>query len=280
MTAGAEVRVSPGYVTSGGPQASAGPAYWVDGVELTSGGGEAAAVVLASDGWGLLEAWRARRQYAWAAGAKNLFGILQFLFARAGLELSSSGASSESANLYPAFTVNPGDSGLTAARRLLAMLPDVVYFRGEFGYLKEPLATEAAAYAYGTDHALVAGRYRAVAAAANRAQVFGSGVFAERLDWPSLEAVYDRLAQVLDANLTTVTQAEDRGDAVLRRASLGAADGEVTAAVNCGQELYDAIAVTDAVAGLSAAKRRVLGLALRYSAATGTYEQRLRLGGV
>ena len=92
--------------------------------------------------------------------------------------------------------------------------------------------------------------------------------------------MYDRLEQVLDANLTTVTQVEERGDAVLRRASLGALDGEVTAAVNCGQELYDVIEVTDAVAGLSAAKRRVLGLALRYSTATGAYEQRLRLGGV
>src|SRR3972149_5489687 len=112
------------------------------------------------------EAWRARRQYAWAAGERNVFGILQFLFARAGLELSSAGASSESANLQPAFTVNPGDSGLTAVRRLLAMLPDVVYFRGEFGFLKEPLATEVAAYAYGTDHALLAGRYRAGSAAA------------------------------------------------------------------------------------------------------------------
>jgi hypothetical protein len=280
LKAGSEVRLSPGYVTSSGPQASVGPAYWVDGVELTSGGGEAVAVVHASDAWGLLGAWRARRQYAWAAGARNVFGILQFLFARAGLELSSSGASSESANLYPAFTVHPDESGLVAARRLLAMLPDVVYFRGEFGFLKEPLATEAAAYAYGTDHELLSGRYRAGAAAANRAQVFGGGVFAERLDWPSVEGVYDRLAQVLDANLMTVTQAEERADAVLRKAALEAQDGEVTAPVNCGQELYDVIEVTDAMAGLSESKRRVLGLALRYSAAAGTYEQRLRLGGV
>ena len=132
-----------------------------------------------------------------------------------------------------------------AVRRLLAMLPDVVYFRGEFGFLKEPLSTEAAAYAYGTDHALLRGRYVSEAPAANRAQVFGSGVFAERLDWPSVEGVYDRLSQVLDANLTTVTQAEERGDAVLRKASLGAQDGEIAAPVNCGQELYDVIAVTD-----------------------------------
>src|SRR3990172_6695557 len=43
LKAGAEIRVSAGYVTSSGPQASAGPAYWTDGVELTSGGGAAAA---------------------------------------------------------------------------------------------------------------------------------------------------------------------------------------------------------------------------------------------
>src|SRR3990172_526874 len=159
------------------------------------------------------------------------------------------------------------------------MLPDGVYFRGEFGFLKEPLATEPAAYAYGTDHALLAARYRAVAAAANRAQVFSSGVFAERLDWPSLEGVYDRLEQVMDANLTTVTQAEERGDAVLRRASLEAADGEIAAPVNCGQELYDVIEVTDAVAGLSAAKRRGLGVEMGYSAGAGAYQQPLPLGG-
>ncbi|HEU5320421.1 MAG TPA: hypothetical protein VFX28_06445, partial [Methylomirabilota bacterium] len=277
---GSEVRVSPGYVTSSGAQVSVGPAYWVDGVELTSGGGEAAAVVHASDAWGLLGAWRARRQYVWSAGARNVFGILQFLFARAGLELSSLGASSESANLYPAFTVHPDDSGLVAARRLLAMLPDVVFFRGEFGFLKEPLATEAAAYAYGTDHELLRGRYEAEAMAANRAQVFGSGVFSERLDWPSVEGVYDRLEQVLDVNVTTAAQADDRGDAVLRKAALEASDGEIAVPVNCGQELYDVIEVTDALAGLSAAKRRVLGLELRYSVASGAYEQRLRLGGV
>jgi hypothetical protein len=49
--------------------------------------------------------------------------------------------------------------------------------------------------------------------------------------------------------------------------------------VNCGQELYDVIEVTDAVAGLSAAKRRVLGLDLRYSTGKrAIYEQRILLG--
>jgi hypothetical protein len=49
--------------------------------------------------------------------------------------------------------------------------------------------------------------------------------------------------------------------------------------VNCGEELYDVVEVTDAGAGPSAARRRVLGIALRYS--TGerpVYEQRITLG--
>jgi hypothetical protein len=277
---GAEVRVSPGYATGSGPQYSDGPAYWIERIERRSAGGEATLVLEGRDAWGLLEAWRARRQYAWAAGEKNVFGILQWLFARAGLELSSSGSSATAGNLYPAFTVHPGESALAAARRLLALTPDVVYLRGEFGYISEPLASEGTDYSYGTEHPLLAGRY-AEEPGANRVQVFGSGVFGERFDWPGVAAALDRLRQVDDRNLTTVAQVEARADAVLRAEVLAASDGEITVPVNCGQELYDVVEVTDARAGLAAARRRVLGLALRYS--TGerpAYEQRVTLGGV
>ncbi len=54
--------------------------------------------------------------------------------------------------------------------------------------------------------------------------------------------------------------------------------GEITVPVNCGQELYDVVEVTDAGAGLSTARRRVLGIAMRYS--TGDrplHEQRITL---
>ena len=146
---GAEVRVSPGYITSSGPQVSDGPAYWVTGIERRSAGGEGTLVIEARDAWSLLAEWRARRQYSWAAGERNVFGILQFLFSRAGLEFSSSGSSATAGNLYPAFTVHPGDSGLAAVRRLLAMVPDVIFVRGEFAFLTEPLASEATDYAYG-----------------------------------------------------------------------------------------------------------------------------------
>ena len=279
---GAEVLLSPGYQTSSGPQASDGPAYWIQAIEKRSGGGAASVVLEAADAWSLLERWQARRQYAWATGEKNVFGILQFLFARAGLEFSTTSASSSSTSLFPAFTVHPGESGRAAVQRLLSMLDDVIYVRGEFAYLTEPVAAAASAYAYGAGHPLLDGRYAGEIASANRVQVFGKGVFGERFDWTGVQSVYDRLQQVLDANLSTVAQAETRADAVLRGAAIAAASGQISVPVNCGQEMYDVIDVTDAGAGLSApTRRRVLGIALRYSTGDApAYQQWLTLGGV
>lgn len=90
----------------------------------------------------------------------------------------------------------------------------------------------------------------------------------------------DKLDELIDANLTTAGEAANRAETVLRDAALEAFDGRITVTPNCAQELYDVIEVTDAVAGLAAAKRRVLGLRLRYSAEKGEYTQELELGGV
>ena len=255
-------------------------------IERRSARGESTLVLEARDAWSLLAEWRSRRQYTWVAGERNVFGILQFLFSRAGLEFSSSGSSATATNLYPAFTVHPGDSGLTAVRRLLAMVPDAIFVRGEFAFLTEPLASEATDYAYGTqtgaaDHALLSGRYSDTRAEINRAQVFGSGVFGERFDWQGVQSLYDDLRQEHDRNLTTVALVESRADAMLRASALGAMSGEITVPVNCGQELYDVIEVTDPGAGLTSARRRVVALVMRYS--TGNrpaYEQDVALAAV
>lgn len=68
--------------------------------------------------------------------------------------------------------------------------------------------------------------------------------------------------------------------ALLRKAEIYAISGALLVPVNCGQQLYDVIDVTDARAGLSAAKRRVLGMTLVYRPQRGEYLQRLEIGGV
>lgn len=112
--------------------------------------------------------------------------------------------------------------------------------------------------------------------------MFGDGPFVEGFDWPEIEDAYDRVRQTHDLNLNTVALAQDRASAELRHLAIASQGGSLVVPPNCGQELYDVVAITDALAGLSAAKRRVLGLSLRYvrSGPAPVYEQRLTLGAV
>jgi len=137
-------------------------------------------------------------------------------------------------------------------------------------------------YAYGAGHAVVGGRYVNGAASHNRYQVYGKGVMAEAFDWTEVEAVADRLFQAHDVNLDTQSKAQERGDALLGLGQRLQPAGGIDVAVNCGQELYDLVEVTDSRAGLSASRRRVVGLGLRYARGQGerpAYVQTIELGG-
>jgi hypothetical protein len=278
---GSQVDFSPGYVTASGPVSSPGARYWTDGWDYVMERGRALCVLYASDAWGLLESWRARRQFAWDADQSTVYGLLRFVLGRAGLGFGALSASSTVTSFSPAFTIQPAESGKAAVSRLLAMVPDVLLISGENGYLVNPTATQATDYEYGVDHAILKGRYGFRPASFNRAQVFGQGLMVEDFDWTSAGDVYDRLHQVHDRNLTSTAAAQDRADALLRHEEMRALDDEVVVPVNCGQELYDVAEVTDPGAGLASARRRVLAMNLRYVRdRPAAYEMRLRLGAV
>ncbi len=278
---GSQVDMSPGYIASDGPRVSPGPRYWIDGWEYDSGPGVSTFTLHARDGWFLLQNWRARRQYAWASGQLNMFQLLSFILSRAGLEFGCLSSSSTMTSIQPSLAIHPGEDGRTAVQRLLQMLPDVIQMAGESGWGRNPLPDQEADYAYGTDHPILRGRYGRGGLEFNRVQVFGQGLMLDAFDWPSIDDVYDRLLQVHDLNLTTADDLQGRADALLRKAEMQSLDGEVVVPVNCGQELYDVVTITDPAAGLSEARRRVLGISLRYSrAAAPIYQMRLRLGAV
>lgn len=278
---GSKVSVSPGYATSAGQESSQGPAYWIDGWEFLSSPGRSLFVIFARNGWRILATWWSRRQYTWGAGTTSVADILKFILARSGLETSVAGASGEATTLKPSFTIHPGESGASAVRRLLEKVPDVLLFQGHVGSLIEPLAADATDYSYGTDHVITQGRYQSRAQDYNRVQVFGSGDVGEAFTWGEVDEVFDRLLQVHDLNLDTFQKTQDRANSALREQLLAALDGEINVPVNCGQELFDVIEVTDSAVGLSAAKRRVMGLELRYSRGQRPeYRHIFTLGGV
>jgi hypothetical protein len=277
---GGRLRLTPGYRTSAGAEIPTPYAYWVEAVELVTG----ARPVLrlrARDGWSLLQRWRARRQFAWAAGERLISQLLFFLLTRAGLEYGSLDSSDALTSLSPAYTVHPGESGVTAVQRLLSLVEDVAFWRGAELTTHLTVDDDTPSYAVGVEHALTQARYRADGPAVNRVRVVGLDVYGEATDFASSQATGEYIEQVIDINLTDSEDAVDRAVAVLRKAQLEARRDSLTLfGVHCGVELYDVVAVTDAQAGLDAKPSRVLGYEWRYEPSRARYDMTLTLGSV
>jgi hypothetical protein len=285
---GCQLELSPGYTTSQGNETSPGQSFTLEAYEHTSSGGKASLVLNALDGWNLVENWQARYQLRWnkISSDTSVKDILAFIMARAGLKLETISQSSAITSYYPDFTISPNTSGTTAINRLLSFVPDVLFIEGDKACLINPLAEDASVYAYGSDHPILEGRYHVGSLQYNRIQVEGydsgseSPIIADRFNWDEIDRVYDRLKHLEDRNIDTVNKAQSRGEAHLRKAEIESADGLIRIPVNCGQQLYDVIDITDARAGLDTQKKRLLGLILTYNPDRGEYEQRLLLGAV
>jgi hypothetical protein len=133
LAEGWEVEIRAGYRTAADEETVRWQRYQVDGWQADSAPGRGTVTLFAADAWALLAGWRARRQFVWPAGSASVFEILAALLARAGLRLVASGSSAAMGSLRPAFTVNPGVDGRTAARAVLAMVPDALRFDGAEG---------------------------------------------------------------------------------------------------------------------------------------------------
>ena len=149
-----------------------------------------------------------------------------------------------------------------------------------------PQSTDNSVYAYGSSHPILEGKFRKGAWKFNRVQVEGYDpvnavpVIVDTFNWNEIARIYDRINQLEDRNIDTAQKAQARGEAYLRQAEIESASGAIRIPVNCGQQIYDVIDITDSRAGFSAEKRRVLGLILVYNPRRGEYDERLSLGAV
>jgi hypothetical protein len=283
-----QVEFYPGYRTTAGAEYSPGLSFCVESIEHSSNGGRASVILRAHDGWGTLNEWSARHQMRWnkTASEMSVKGIIAVIMAKAGLKLEVKSQSDTITTFYPDFTVNPNDNGKSVIQKLLSFVPDVIFIEGNKAYLVNPQSDDNAEYNYGVEHVILDGKYRKGAMRTNCVQVEGYDtgqgkmIVADSFDWDDIERLYDRIKHVEDRNLNTAAKAYQRGEAVLRKAEIDTIDGRITVPVNCGQQLYDVIEITDIYCGLSEAKRRVLGMTLVYQPQHGEYYQRLELCGV
>ncbi len=279
---GALVELSPGYVTSEGPKYRQRPCLWIGDHEFVVREGTSRLILYCIGGWGLLRSWRASRQYHWTAGSKNVFQIASRILGFVGLDLSTAGeASSELSNFYPSFTIHPGEDGRGALLRLLAKVPDYLYWDSEVAYAKEFSASEGSDYSYGGlgEHIILEGRYGSRAFDFNHLEVFGaSDSFGEAVDFSQIGLVGHRLGKVFDYAYDTNNECASRAAVDLRYQQVRGKWGQIVIYPNVGQELFDVITITDSRAGLSSALRRVMGIREEYDAEKGVYRQILELG--
>jgi len=277
---------SPGCVTSQGNEVSSGQTFTLEAYEHTSSGGKASLFLYALDGWGQLNTWRARHQFRWNKTSSELSvkQILEFVLARAGLKLEVKSESSVLTGYYPDFTIHLNDRSDTIIQRLLSFVPDVFFIEGNKAYVVNPQFSDSSVYSYGGAHPVFEGKYQGGAWKLNRIQVEGydtvgeEPIIVDSFSWDEIDKVYDRLHQLEDTNIDTVARAGQRGAAYLRETEIESVGGTIRIPVNCGQQLYDVIDITDSRAGLDGEKSRVLGLNLTYDTRRGEYEQKLSLG--
>ena len=274
LTKGADVDISPGYITTSGAKASAyGPTYHIEAFEHTYEKGRAVLRLVLGSPWTHLARHRFPRAVTFDETNKNISQQLRYITARVGYELSSTGGSSDSANLYPPLAIQPGTSALAAFRAVLQRITDHIYTYSIYLIINEPLAADAADADYKRplsdgDQRISSATYRDALKDANHIQIFADDdaeIIAEDLDDAEAQLLYSAPRQRADTFLDTGAEATARAAREQREQTIySTLSGQLIAPVHCGLQTNDVIAITDPRAGLTDAKRRVLSLQLRY----------------
>jgi hypothetical protein len=290
---GCRLIFSPGYLTENGYEACEGQSYTLQSYEYVNSDAAAKLVLYAVNGWEDVRCWRAKQQFCWNRDSQqtSLKDILKFILARAGLCLQIISASEIIENSSPDFNINPGTKGDNAVKKLLSLVPDLLFIEGDTAYLVNPLPDDAPVYSYCSPqvdgiHPILAGKYKIEAPSHNHIRIegfddtAGEPVIVNCFDYGNIIQSYDRFLAIGDINIGSVDAARSRGEVVLQKDSMGCISGYIEIHPNCAQQVYDVIDITDYKAGLINVKRRITGLKTVFHPAGGKYIQTLLLGAV
>ena len=288
LNTGSQLEFNPGYVTAMGNETSSGPVFWLDGWEHNSSGGKSSLTLYGIDGWNLLKNWRAGHQFRWNKDSNEMSvkQILAFVLGRVGLKLETQSESAVVIGFYPDFTIHPDDRGDLIILRLLSFIPDTIFIEGLRVFLVNPQSADSPVYAYGQAHLISQGKYHSGSWQTNQVRIEGSDaasgepIITDGFSWQQMAFFHDRTKQITDRNIGSVAAGQSLACAYLRKAEIESTSGSISTPVNCGQQLYDVIEITDLRAGLCVAKKRVEGITVSYLPERGEYEQKLLLGGV
>ncbi len=283
LTPGGAVEIAPGYRSGAG----AAPEYGlsvhavIDRVTRESAAGRARVVLECSGHWERLAAWRASQVWQSGAGERSREQLFWRLCAKVGIRVSGQGGADWSA-IRPAFAVAPGESGLSVARRLLGATRVAVTSDGD--RLEVSVPDDGVGEQYGAGgHPLDSVSLGDGAPDTNWVRAQGPDYDADAHDFASIYRDGQRLRLVRGLDSSAGAEALDHAAAALERDRREQRAGFLVAPFHPGQDLYDAIAVSDARLGLRERHYRVVELGMEYSRRPGKrprYDSILGLGEV
>jgi len=147
---GARVNLHLGYKTTSGDQLSEAARYFIEGMEYKRDPNTAAFIVHCADAWGLLEHYQFNKPVEWNIGSDEFtcYQLIGKVMQTVGGTLDYKSKSSLIDSLYPRFDVGAGESAASILRRLLNLVPDVLYFFGLDGYIVYPQASDTVVYKF------------------------------------------------------------------------------------------------------------------------------------
>jgi hypothetical protein len=147
---GARVNLFIGYKTTSGDQLSEAARYFIESYEYRRNPNESLFIINCVDAWGLLERYQFNKPVEWNIGSNEFtcYQLVEKVVQSVGGTLSYKSRSSLITSLYPRIDVGAGESAASVLRRLLNLVPDVIYFFGLDGYIVHPQQGDTVIYKY------------------------------------------------------------------------------------------------------------------------------------
>jgi hypothetical protein len=147
---GSRVNLFIGYKTTSGDQLSEAARYFIEAMEYKRDPNISNFIMHCVDAWGLLQRYQFNKPVEWNVGSDdfNCYQLIEKVVQAVGSTLSYKSRSSLITSLYPRLEVGAGEAAAGVLKRLLNLVPDVIYFFGLDGYIVHPQASDTVVYKF------------------------------------------------------------------------------------------------------------------------------------
>ncbi len=265
LAPGSTVAIAPGYRSAPGeaPEYGLSVRVVIGSVTRERAAGRARVVLECSGHWERLASWRAAQVWQTAAGERSRERLFWLLCARVGVRAGGQGGEDWSRSA-PAFVIPPGESALSAARRLLGASRVAVVSDGDGLAVSVPADDIVERYGPG-GHPVEAVGLGDAAPPTNWVRARGPAHDADAHDFASIYRDGQRLQLVRTLDPGAGEPAVVAAAAYLERDRREQGAGFLVTPFHAGLQLYDAIAVTDERLGLRERPFRIVELGMEYS---------------